>query len=42
METHWSAGYHDTVRTLRRPNVLKRPANHEGVAVFDLEQYGRD
>jgi len=27
---------------LRHPNVLKRPANHEGVAVFDLEQDGRD
>jgi NTE family protein len=42
METHWRAGYPDTVRTLRHPNVLKRPANHEGVAVFDLEQDGRD
>src|SRR5580692_4296262 len=42
METHWRAGYQDTVRTLRHPNVLKRPANHEGVAVFDLVQDGRD
>ena len=42
METHWRAGYHDTVRTLRHPDVLERPANHEGVAVFDLEQDGRD
>jgi NTE family protein len=42
METHWRAGYHDTVRTLRHPEVLERPANHEGVAVFDLEQDGRD
>src|SRR6266852_6166696 len=42
METHWRAGYHDTVRTLRHPDVLKRPTNHEGVAVFDLEQDGRD
>jgi NTE family protein len=42
METHWRAGYHDTVRTLRHPNVLERPANHEGVAIFDLEQDGRD
>ena len=42
METHWRAGYHDTVRMLRHPDVLKRPANHEGVAVFDLEQDGRD
>src|SRR5260221_619594 len=42
METHWRSGYHDTVRTLRHPDVLKRPTNHEGVAVFDLEQDGRD
>jgi NTE family protein len=42
METHWRAGYHDTVRTLRHPHVLERPANHEGVAIFDLEQDGRD
>src|SRR5712675_871085 len=42
MKTHWRTGYHDTVRTLRHPDVLKRPTNHEGVAVFDLEQDGRD
>jgi NTE family protein len=42
METHWRVGYHDTVRTLRHPDVLKRPTNHEGVAVFDLVQDGRD
>ena len=42
METHWRAGYHDTLRTLRHPDVLKRPTNHEGVAVFDLEKDGRD
>ena len=42
METHWRAGYHDTVRTLRHRDVLERPANHEGVAVFDLEHDGRD
>jgi NTE family protein len=42
METHWGAGYHDTVRTLRHPDVLKRPTNLEGVAVFDLERDDRD
>ncbi len=42
MEAHWRAGYHDTVRTLRHPEALGRPVNHEGVAVFDLEQDGRD
>jgi NTE family protein len=42
METHWRAGYNDTVRTLRHPHVLERPANHEGVAIFDLEHDGRE
>jgi NTE family protein len=41
METHWRAGYHDTVRILRHPHVLDRPTNHEGVAIFDLEQDAR-
>jgi len=36
MEEHWSAGYHDAVRTLRHPEVLERPTNHEGVFTFDL------
>src|SRR5580692_5271504 len=31
MEAHWRAGYHDTLRTLRHPHLLERPANHEGV-----------
>jgi NTE family protein len=42
MEDHWRAGYHDTVRTLRHPEVLERPANHEGVMTFDLAQNGRE
>jgi NTE family protein len=42
METHWRAGYHDTVRTLRHPHILERPSNHEGVAIFDLEHDGRE
>ena len=42
MEAHWRAGYHDTVRTLRHPDVLERPINHEGVAIFDLERDGRE
>ena len=41
MEDHWRAGYHDTVRTLRHPEVLERPDNHEGVMTFDLAQNGR-
>jgi NTE family protein len=42
MEEHWRAGYHDTVRTLRHPEVLERPASEEGVFVFDLAVHGRE
>jgi NTE family protein len=42
MEEHWRAGYHDAIRTLRHPEVLERPANHEGVFTFDLAQDGRE
>jgi NTE family protein len=42
MEEHWCAGYHDAVRTLRHPQVLERPDNHEGVSVFDLHVDGRE
>ena len=42
MEEHWRAGYHDTVRTLRHPEVLERPSNLEGVLTFDLAQNGRE
>jgi NTE family protein len=42
MEDHWRAGYQDTVRTLRHPEVLARPRNHEGVFTFDLVRDGRE
>jgi NTE family protein len=42
MEDHWSAGYHDAVRTLRHPEVLERPKSLEGVLTFDLAQDGRE
>jgi NTE family protein len=42
MQEHWRAGYFDTIRTLRHPEVLERPANHEGVFTFDLSQDGRE
>jgi Patatin phospholipase len=38
MQEQWRAGYYDTIRTLRHPEVLERPANHEGVFTFDLSQ----
>jgi len=42
MQEHWTAGYHDAVRTLRHPEVLRRPVNHEGVFTFDLDRDGRE
>ncbi|HWF00510.1 MAG TPA: patatin-like phospholipase family protein [Caulobacteraceae bacterium] len=43
MEDHWRAGYHDTERTLRHPEVLERPPpSLEGVRTFDLAQDGRE
>jgi NTE family protein len=42
MEEHWRAGYHDAIRTLRHPEVLERPTNHEGVFTFDLAHDGRE
>jgi NTE family protein len=42
MQEHWRAGYHDAIRTLRHPEVLQRPTNHEGVFTFDLSHDGRE
>jgi NTE family protein len=42
MQEHWRAGYHDVIRTLRHPEVLERPTNHEGVFTFDLPPDGRE
>jgi NTE family protein len=42
MEDHWSAGYHDAVRTLRHPEVLERPSHLEGVFTFDLADASRE
>jgi len=42
MEEHWKSGYHDTVRTLRHPEVLQRPDGDDGVFTFDLATDGRD
>jgi NTE family protein len=41
MEDHWLAGYHDTVRSLRYPEILERPQNPEGVFIFDIDQPGQ-
>ena len=42
MEEHWRAGYHDTVRTLRHPEVLVRPHTLDGVFIFDVAEDGRE
>jgi len=42
MEEHWRAGYHDVRRTLRRPEVLERPRDLEGLLIFDLVQDSRE
>jgi len=42
VEERWRAGYHDTVRTLRHPEVLERPSGPDGVFIFDVHQHGRE
>jgi NTE family protein len=42
MEEHWRAGYHDAVRTLRHPEVLRRSKTPDGVFTFDLHTDGRE
>ncbi len=42
MEEHWQAGYHDTIRTLRHPEVLERPRSLDGVFTFDIAEHGRE
>jgi NTE family protein len=41
MDDHWTAGLHDTVRTLRHPEILERPDSADGVFTFDLAAHGR-
>jgi NTE family protein len=36
MRDHWSAGYRDAAATLDHPEVLERPKNSDGIAIFDL------
>ncbi len=42
MEERWRAGYNDTLRTLRHPEVLERPQGLESVFTFDLAVDGRE
>jgi NTE family protein len=41
MRDHWTAGYIDSIRTLRHPEALQRPADPTGVATFDVAVDGR-
>ncbi|MGY8681983.1 patatin-like phospholipase family protein [Bradyrhizobium sp. UFLA05-153] len=36
MSEHWRSGYHDTIRTLRHPEVLERAGNGEELSIFDF------
>jgi NTE family protein len=36
MEAHWQSGYEDTLATLKHPQVLQRPHNKDGIAIFDF------
>jgi NTE family protein len=38
MEDHWQEGYRATVRTLGHPEILERPGNTEGIAIFDFSR----
>ena len=42
MEEHWSSGYNDAIRTLRHPEVLRRPDESGGVVTFDVNVDGRE
>ncbi len=41
MEDHWAAGWSDTIRTLRHPEVLERPTSVDGIFTFDIATNGR-
>jgi NTE family protein len=36
MQNHWKAGYNDTVRTLRHPEIFECPNNSSGISTFDF------
>ena len=38
MEAHWLSGYNDTIKTLEHQQVLQRPHNEEGIAIFDFSR----
>ena len=40
MREHWRAGYYDTIRTLRHPEVLERAGTDQALATFDFAEKG--
>ena len=42
MKEHWTAGYQDTVRTLRHQDWLDPPTPEVGILTHDVHQQGRD
>jgi NTE family protein len=38
MEAHWQSGYNDTLKALKHPEVLERPHNKIGIAIFDFSR----
>jgi NTE family protein len=40
MAEHWRSGLHDTIRTLRHPEVIERAANGDEFTIFDFVRDG--
>ena len=38
MEEHWKSGYNDTVRSLRHNEIMRLPADAEGIRTFDVAE----
>ncbi|MEP9377287.1 patatin-like phospholipase family protein [Aquabacter sp. CN5-332] len=38
MRDHWQSGYEDTLKTLRRPDWLKKPAKNTAIVVHDIHR----
>jgi Patatin phospholipase len=36
MAEPWRSGYHDTIRTLRHPEVIERAGNGNEITIFDF------
>jgi NTE family protein len=41
MEEHWTAGYNDTIRSLKHPEILQPSTGADGILTFDVARHGR-